>query len=293
MLILSILFIILLIYLYVKKNHTENFENPKSEINKPTFSKKDSHKNNGVSLNNNEGSINNSPNLLSKTSTLALSYTLYEKDEHGILLNIPNNYCEISIASKDEKIHIFLAFLNSVYHYKIDRYIYRNHQYNLILTLVINNDKHELYVNNKKLYYYGDTLRNDKSTVYNMTSDPIIINKGKNLKGILNGIITYNRILKESEIKEMYEYINNKFIIKIPKEVEILKPLEQPIKKNKRCNFNNEEICKDCSQTRIDLVNSKIIYESPECSRKIKGYCAANKDYVCDIIDIINKLGNN
>ena len=141
------------------------------------FSKKQSNKESGIFLSNNEGQMSNSENLLSNKSTVTIAYSLYEKDESGTLLYVPNNYCQISIESKDEKIQIFISYLNKIYHYNIDRYIYRNNQHKLILSLLLNESKQELYVNNKKLYFYDSILKNNSSTKYAITSEPIIINK--------------------------------------------------------------------------------------------------------------------
>lgn len=293
MFILLVILTIIIAYLHFNKNKVENFENSNALSNTIIFSKKNPFKGGGVLLNNNEGTIRNSVKLLSETSSISAAYSLYERNDKGVLLYVPDNYCQIAIESKDEKIHIFVSHLNTRYHYHIDRYVERSQQHNLIISLLLNNDDHKLYINNEKLYYYDYNLINTKSTKYSLTSEPIIINKDKKLKGILYGIITHNRIINIEEIKNVYNYIKHKFRIKETKQHPILKETAKPIKNNIRCNFDNKDICDNCPQTQIDLTNYKIIYENKECEDKITGYCGANKDYICDIINITNKLGNN
>ena len=288
--ILLIIFAVVLIYIYFKKKTIEEFESPDNHLSAIKFSEKSRSGKNGIFLNNNEGVMNNSPNLLSEESTVTMAYSLNEKDEAGILLHVPDNYCQISIESKDEQIHFFVSHLNKTYHYYIDRYVYRNQQEKLIISLVLSNTDQELYVNNKKLYLLDSVYRNDKSTTYNLTASPIIINKNKKLKGVLHGIITHNRVLSVEEIEEIYTYIKNNFITGVDV-VDTPKPISSPTKTNTPCNFQNKDICDNCSQTQIDLVHSKVVYENKACEDKITGYCAANKDYICDIIDITNKLG--
>ena len=289
--ILLVIFIIIISYLYFKRTRIEEFENPHKQMDIINFSKKQSNKESGIFLSNNEGQMSNSENLLSNKSTVTIAYSLYEKDESGTLLYVPNNYCQISIESKDEKIQIFISYLNKIYHYNIDRYIYRNNQHKLILSLLLNESKQELYVNNKKLYFYDSILKNNSSTKYAITSEPIIINKNKRLKGVLHGIITHNRVIKAKEVQELYNHIKNNFITRNVNKVEIHKDISPPVKNNTRCNFKNKDICDTCPNTQIDLKNSKIIYETKQCEDRIIGYCEANKDYMCDVINITNKLG--
>jgi hypothetical protein len=292
--IVLLIFILVLVYLCFKNNTVENFENSNIATNIISFSNKTPFKNGGVLLNNNEGSIRTATKLLSKKSTISIAYSLYDKIDKGSLIYVPNNYCEIYVESKDEKINILLSYLNTIYHYQIDRYVVRDQQHDLIISLLMDDNEHELYINNQKLYYYNYNLKNTKSTEYNMAPRPIIINKNKNLKGVLYGLITHNRILNIEEVKNIYEHIKTKFIIaKKTKNSIDIKNISKSIKIPKRCNFDNKDICDNCSLTKIDLQNSKIIYQNKYCEDKITGYCAANKDYICDVIDITNKLGNN
>jgi hypothetical protein len=294
MIVLLLIFIFVIVYLGFKNNTVENFENSNIATNIISFSNKFPFKNGGVLLNHNEGSIPGASKLLSKKSTISIAYSLYDKTDKGSLIYVPNNYCEIYVESKDEKINILLSYLNTIYHYQIDRYVVRDQQHDLIISLLLNDSEHELYVNNHKLYYYNYNLKNVKTTKYTMTSHPIIINKNKKLKGVLYGLITHNRILNIEEIKNVYEEIKSKFISgKKQKKIVNNKDISKSIKIPTRCNFDNKDICDNCSLTKIDLQNSKIIYQDKHCEDKITGYCAANKDYICDVIDITNKLGNN
>ena len=293
MIILLLLFTIIVIYLHFKNKTVENFENTNKISNIISFTKENPFENGGVLLNNNEGFLHNATSLISKIGTVSIAYSLYDKIEKGILLYIPDNYCEISLESKDEKIHIFLSYLNTTYHYQINRYVYRNKQHNLIISLLLNNKEHELYINNEKLYYYDYNLRNAQSTQYSMIPSPIIINKNKKLKGVLYGLITHNKVLNTEEIKDTHNQLVTNFINKPIQKKPIKKIIPEPVNIPLHCNFDNKDICDNCSLAKIDLENYKIIYENDECEKKIKGYCYANKDYICDIIDVTNKLGNN
>lgn len=286
MIIILITFMVIIYFFYFKKKNLETFK-ISTNLNNFEFSKKDSNKKQGVFLYTNEGKMGSSNKLLQKKSSITIAYSLYKKDEKGVLLYIPNNYCQISLETKNEKIHIFISYLNKTYHYSLKRYIYRNNQYNLIISLIFNESKHELYVNNKKMHFYDSLFRNNKLIKYMITDKPIIINKGKQLKGILHGLVTHNRIITQKEIKALYTEFKSTFPIENKKNI----PVANDKKKlNAPCNFKNEDLCNVCNKTEIDLENSKITYENKKCEKMIKNYCKSNKDNTCDVISVINKL---
>jgi len=291
-----ILFIIISIILFVvlmffrNKHNIEYFDSPNKTNIK--FSKITRTNNNGISLKDNYGKLPNANKLMSKKSSIALAYSLDSSDEDGLLLYIPDNYVKISIKSKNTNINIFLTHLSKEYHYIIDRYSFRSYQNNLIICLILNNYKHELYINNKKLNYYDSMLINKSNKKYSISSQPIIINKNKKLKGILYSLVTYNKIINSNKIKniflDMKKYFKKNILKKNVKKKKI-RP-KKLINHAEYCNFNNRELCKICGKTEINLKNPKIKYQSPKCEKKIKSYCSANNDYVCDILDTINNF---
>ena len=291
LLFIIITIILFVVYMFFRNKHTiEYFETPNTTDIK--FSKRNSKNDYGILLKDNSGTLPGANKLVAKKSSIAIAYSLDEAEEEGILLYVPDNYAKIAIKSKNTKINIFITHLSKEYNYIIDRYSFRSYQNNLSICLILNNSKHELYVNNKKLNYYDSILINKSDKEYSVSLKPLIINKNKKLQGTLHGIITYNKIITPTEIKKLFLDMKKAFIKK-PSKKNIKKGKPSPkklINQSEYCNFNNQELCDVCGKTEIDLKQSKIKYQSPTNKKKIKSYCEANNDYACDILDTINNF---
>tara|TARA_B110000971_G_scaffold133699_1_gene136805 strand:- start:8157 stop:9050 length:894 start_codon:yes stop_codon:yes gene_type:complete len=295
-LLLTVSILIILLILLLRSENMEGFEvNKKAEIK---FTKNNKSKN-GITLKNNTGAIENTTKIISNKSTIFITYSVSDDNEQGTLLEIPDNFCKISLETTRFNIYLFLTYMHTVYQYTIPKKTNLKNRTSLIIALVLNETGHELYVNKNNLVH-GQSIIRDNNTKYKLsTNKPILINKDKKLSGLLHSIFTYNKILSEEEIISISNYIikNNikirdidtydKFY-KFP--AEKVKPKKQKKTQNP-CVFMDNNLCKKCGNPEINIKRPSIKYQKG-CQQKIAEYCESNydDDDTCKVIDFINNF---
>jgi len=295
-LLLTITILIILLILLLRSENMEGFEiNKKASIK---FTKKNKTKD-GVNLKNNIGKITDTAKIISNKSTIFITYSVSDDNEQGTLLEIPDNFCKISLETTRFNIYLFLTYMHTVYQYTIPKKTNLKNRTSLIITLVLNENAHELYVNKNNLIH-GQSIIRDNNTKYSLsTNKPIIINKDKNLSGLLHSIFTYNKILTEEEIISISNYIikNNIHMRDIDTYDKFYKLPEEKIKPKKikrereTCMFIDNNLCNKCGNPEIDIKKPSIKYKKG-CKKKIEDYCKSNydDDDTCKVIDFIKKF---
>lgn len=120
------------------------------------------------------------------------------------------------------------------------------------------------------------------NTNLDFSNQPIQINSDKSLSGNLKNLLIYNRILSESEINKIYNYLLSKSLNLTDKSVysrptlirESSDVIGEKKTKELECPFDDDKICKSAACECADWLTLTNI--TPECKNTVNEYCRDN-----------------